>query len=71
MNRRDMGPFIKTAGRGSAYCTRGGGYWIIRTGRSWHLLRMARPADGIERETLGMFPTLGDAVTYYRTEVAA
>jgi hypothetical protein len=63
-------PFIKTAGRGSAYCTRGGGCWIIRTGRSWHLLRMARPTEGVERETLGMFPTLGDAVTHYRRDIA-
>jgi hypothetical protein len=71
MSRTDTGPFIKTAGRGSAYCTRGGGYWIARTGRYWVLMRMARPADGIAREVLGRFATLGDAVTYYRTEVVA
>lgn len=63
-------PFIKTARRGSAYCTRGGGYWIVKIGSRWHLLQMASAAEGRERETVGMFPSLGDAVTYYRREIS-
>lgn len=60
-------PFIKMAGRGSAYCTRGGGYWIIKTGSlGWHLFKMGSAVEGRERETVGIFPSLGDAVTYYR-----
>jgi hypothetical protein len=64
--RTDTHPFMKTCGRGSAYCTRGGAHWILKRGSSWHLFRMGRPADGIAQETLGRFPTLGAAVTYYK-----
>ena len=65
MSRNGTGPFIKTAGKGSAYCTRGGGFWILKSAGVWHLIRMARPAEGIERETLGRFRTLRDAVAAY------
>ena len=64
--RLDTSPFIKTSGRGGAYCTRGGGHWIIKSGSRWHLIRMARPADGIERETLGIFRTREQALAHYR-----
>ena len=63
-------PFIKTAGRGSAYCTRGGGYSIIKTGSRWHLFQMGSAAEGRKHETVGMFSSLGDAVTYYRREIS-
>jgi hypothetical protein len=70
MSRYDTYPFIKTARRGSSYCTRGGGFWIIRSGSRWSLVRMARPTEGIARECLGRFGTLTEAVAYYNAGVA-
>lgn len=63
--------FIKTAGRGSAYCTKGGKFWIIKVQSKWHLVQMAVPAEGIERNTLGVFNTLTATAEYFKKEVAA
>ena len=60
--------FIRTAGRGSAYCTIGGAFWIIKSRSKWHLVQMARPAEGIERRTLGVFNTLAAAAEDFKNE---
>jgi hypothetical protein len=70
MTRLDTSPFMKTSGRGGAYCTKGGDYWIIKSGSSWHLIQMARPDLGRERQRLGVFATREKALAYYREEVA-
>jgi hypothetical protein len=61
--------FISTGG--SAYCTKGGAYWIIKASGSWHLLQMGHPGEGRERRLLGKFRTMTAAADYYRTEVTA
>lgn len=58
--------FIKTASRGSAYYTKGGGYWIVKVQSQWHLIRMGVPAEGLERQTLGVFKTLTEAGNFYK-----
>lgn len=63
--------FIKTAKRGSAYCTQGGGYWIVKGPGAWHLWQMGNKAEGRERELLGAFRTLTDAAEHYWKEIAA
>lgn len=63
--------FIKTAGRGSAYCTQGGLHWIVKVSRNWHLIEMGNKTEGRERQLLGTFPTLTMAADFYRKEVKA
>jgi hypothetical protein len=63
--------WIKTAGTGSAYCTKGGGYWIAKKSGQWILLQMSNQSLGREKINYGAFPTLTAAVEYYKNEVAA
>jgi hypothetical protein len=58
--------WIKTAGRGSAYCTQGGRHWIIKTGGRWLLMQMGNQAEGRERLLIAYFPTLTAAAAFYR-----
>jgi hypothetical protein len=61
--------WIKTSGRGSAYCTQGGRHWIVKVGSQWHLVQMGSQKEGRERKTLGRFPTMTAAADYYKAEV--
>lgn len=63
--------FIKTAGRGSAYCTQGGRHWIVKASGGWHLIQMGSQVEGRARELIGVFPTLTAAAEFYQQEVAA
>ena len=63
--------FIKTATRGSSYCTSGGAYWIIKHGSVWHLWQMGNKSEGRERLLLGKFASLTEAAAHYKKEVAA
>jgi hypothetical protein len=63
--------WIKTAGRGSAYTTRRGRYWIVKVGSQWHLIQMGSKVEGREQQTLGRFPTMTAAADYFKTEVTA
>jgi hypothetical protein len=58
--------FIKTAGRGSAYCTKGGAFWIVKVQSKWHLVQMGNKSKGVEQCTVGRFKTLTDAAQHYR-----
>ncbi len=62
--------FIKTAGRGSAYHTKGGRFWIIKVKSKWHLVQMGNKSEGVEKCTLGAFSTLTATVEYFKKEVA-
>jgi hypothetical protein len=57
--------FIKTAGRGSAYCTKGGAFWIVKVQSKWHLVQMGNRSEGVEQCTVGRFKTLTDAAQHY------
>ena len=63
--------WIKTAGRGSAYCTPGGRHWIVKGTGRWYLYQMGNKAEGRERRVLGTFPTMTAAAEFYKTEVAS
>jgi len=62
--------FIKTAGRGSAYCTKGGRFWIIKVQSKWHLVQMGNKSEGVEQCTIGKFNTLAEAGAFYRENEA-
>ena len=70
MSTRSPYGWIKTSGRGSAYCTQGGAHWIVKTGARWHLVQMGNRSEGREQATLGRFPTRTAAVEFYKAEVA-
>lgn len=71
MKRRDIAPFGATSSRNPAYATPGGTHWILRSGGAWRLYQMGNKAEGRERKSLGLFPTLTAAVEHYRNEVAS
>lgn len=59
--RRDTGPFIRTARRGSVYATRGGGYYLRREGARWVLLQRAG-----SWEVVGRYRSMAEAVSDFR-----
>ncbi len=59
--RRETGPFIKTASRGSVYMTQGGGYYLKREGARWVLLQRAG-----SWEVIGRYGSMAEAVSDFR-----
>jgi hypothetical protein len=68
---RSPNGWIKTARRGSSYCTQGGHYWIAKNSGKWVLVQMSNQSLGREKIVYGTFPTLTAAVEYFNKEVTA
>lgn len=57
--------FRKSARRGGSYYTEEGRVWIKKIDNDWHLI-----VKEDYWETVGLFPTMTEAVSHYRNEVA-
>jgi hypothetical protein len=66
---RSPNGWIKTARRGSAYCTHGGHYWISKVQGKWVLLQMSNKSLDREQKVFGYFNTLTEAAAFYEGEI--